>query len=89
MSVFELFVAIGGTLLVIFFLVQAMQRNREPDGYKHRDGLIAMARPRGKEKPLIPLRPAAAKLLAEKERAAHAKRPRRADDGSAGSPPES
>ena len=85
MSAFELFVAIGGTLLVIFFLVQAMQRNREPDGYKHRDGLVAMARPPGREKPPVPLRPAAAKVLAEKERAARAERVRLADDGSDGS----
>jgi len=88
MSAFELFVAIGGTVLVIFFLVQAMQRNREPDGYKHRDGLIAMARPAGKEKPSVPLRPAAARLLAEKERAARPERPRPADEGSDGSPSE-
>ena len=80
MSAFELFVAIGGTLLVIFFLIQAMQRDREPDGYKHRDGLIAMVRPR-KGKPAVPLRPAAAKLVAEKERAERAQRPRPADDG--------
>ena len=64
--------AIGGTLLVIFFLTQAMHREREPDGYKHRDGLVAMVRPRGKGNPAVPLRPAAAKLLAEKERAARA-----------------
>ena len=68
MSAFELFVAIGGSLLVIFFLVQAMQREREPDGYRHRDGLIAMARGREKGKPNVPLRPAAAKYLAAKER---------------------
>lgn len=64
--------AIGGTLLVIFFLSQAMHREREPDGYKHRDGLVAMVRPSGKGKPAVTLRPAAAKLLAEKERAARA-----------------
>lgn len=79
MSALELFMAIGGTVLVIFFLVQALQRNREPDGYRHRDGLIAMARSTGKAKPAVPLRPAAAKLLAEKERAALQKRPRTAD----------
>jgi hypothetical protein len=72
MSAFELFVAIGGTLLVIFFIIQALQREREPDGYKHRDGLIAMAR-RGKVKPSVPLRPAAARMLAAKEKAAAAK----------------
>jgi hypothetical protein len=74
MSAFELFVAIGGVLLVIFFLIQAMQREREPDGYRHRDGLIEMARPRGKGKPAVPLRPAAARILAAKEKEAAAKR---------------
>ncbi len=88
MSAFEIFVAIGGTALVIFFLTQAMQRNREPDGYKHREGLIAMARPPSKEKPAVPLRPAAAKFLAEKERAAHLDRPRSAGNESDGSPAE-
>jgi len=73
MSAFELFVAIGGSLLVIFFLIQAMQREREPDGYKHRDGLIAMARTRGKTKPSVPLRPAAARILAAKEKDAAVK----------------
>lgn len=88
MSAFEIFVAIGGTALVIFFLTQALQRNREPDGYKHREGLIAMARPPAKEKPSVPLRPAAAKLVAEKERAARQDRPQPASDGSDGSPSE-
>lgn len=70
MSAFELFVAIGGFLLVIFFLAQALLRDREPDGYKHRDGLIAMARARGDRKSSVPLRPTAAKILAAKEREA-------------------
>jgi hypothetical protein len=74
MSAFELFVAIGGSLLVIFFLIQAMQREREPDGYRHRDGLIAMARARGKGKPPVPLRPAAARILAAKEKEATTKK---------------
>jgi hypothetical protein len=74
MSAFELFVAIGGSLLVIFFLIQAMQRENEPDGYKHRDGLIAMVRPRGKGKAPVPLRPAAARILAAKEKEASAQR---------------
>jgi hypothetical protein len=74
MSAFELFVAIGGSLLVIFFLIQAMQREKDPDGYKHRDGLIAMARPRDKGKAPVPLRPAAARILAAKEKEASAKR---------------
>ncbi len=86
MSAFELFVAIGGSLLVIFFLIQAMQREREPDGYKHRDGLIAMARGREKGKPNVPLRPAAAKILAAKEREEAAKSqgrlPRASEDDS-------
>jgi len=42
-----------------------------------------VCRPR-KGKASVPLRPAAAKLLAEKERAARAERPRPADDGSEG-----
>ena len=73
MSAFELFVAIGGLLLVIFFLFQALQRDREPDGYKHRDGIIAMARSIHKGKSGVPLRPAAAKILAAKEKEAAAK----------------
>ena len=81
MSAFELFMAIGGTLLVIFFLTQAMHRDREPDGYKHRDGLVAMARLRVKGKPSVPLRPAAAKLLAAKERTARHDKPVRPPRG--------
>ncbi len=73
MSASELFIAIGGTLLVLFFFALAFRREREPDGFQRRGSLAGLLRSnRSAVPPSVPLRPAAARILAERDRARRA-----------------
>ncbi len=64
----ELFIAIGGTVVAGIFIAQALRRNKDEDAYLRRGDLTSMLRsPTSREKAEVPLRPAAARLLARRK----------------------
>lgn len=68
-----MFVAIGGSVLTIFLLLQALRRNADEDAYLRRGSLMdhlrsgkaSSAGPAGAESD-VPLRPAVARILARR-----------------------
>lgn len=66
----EMFIAIGGSLLAFYLLWQALRRNADEDAYLRRGSLLSQLRskPTGPAAagPGVPLRPAAARILAQR-----------------------
>lgn len=66
-----MFVAFGGSVLTVYLLMQALRRNADEDAYMRRGSLMAHLRP-SKSAPQaaattdVPLRPAVARILAQR-----------------------